>query len=63
MLKQNNTLLTKAILRDEKADDFVSFNHKILTSVCNSCILVLTKYELQIARPSGGIKISCNDEE
>jgi len=60
--KKNNTSLTKAILRDEKADDLVLLNHKVCTFVCISYILAHTKYKLQIPGPSGGKIISFNDE-
>jgi hypothetical protein len=41
MPKGNNTSLTKAILRDEKADDLFLFNHRVCTSVCSSHILAI----------------------
>lgn len=61
--KRSNTSLTKAILRDEKADDLVLFNHKVCTSVYISYIHAHTKYELPITGPSVGKIISCNDEQ
>jgi len=63
MSKENNTLLTKAILRVEKVDDLVLLNHTQSLHFCvHQLYIAYTKYKLQITGPSGGKIISFNDE-
>jgi hypothetical protein len=46
MPKENNKLLIKAMLRDEKADIGFLIKHVIPTYACISCIIVRTETKL-----------------